>query len=160
MPLAEGAFAAYDRPVEDHERPGRFIEPPLLAETTPPPPDRILVRGARLVRVYGGPGSRDVAGKPRPDGGRLADHAQPGRRETTRTGRRPRERVVDLGPDDAEQRVMERLRVQIGHGAPSVWIAAAIHCRALLSASSLISSSQPFSSSSTPSTMPALISGM
>lgn len=72
----------------------------------------------------------------------------------------PRERVVDLGPDDAEQRVMERLRVQIGHGAPSVWIAAAIHCRALLSASSLISSSQPFSSSSTPSTMPALISGM
>lgn len=30
------------------------------------------MRGARLVRVYGGPGSRDVAGKPRPDGGREA----------------------------------------------------------------------------------------
>lgn len=54
------------------ERPGRFIEPPLLAETTPPPPDRILVRGARLVRVYGGISSRDVSGKPRPDGGREA----------------------------------------------------------------------------------------
>lgn len=54
------------------DRPGRWTEPPILPEVPAPPPDRIVVRGARLVRVYGSSESRDVAGKPRRDGGREA----------------------------------------------------------------------------------------
>ena len=54
------------------DRPGRWTEPPILPEVPAPPPDRILVRGARLVRIYDGTDSRDVAGKPRRDGGREA----------------------------------------------------------------------------------------
>lgn len=51
---------------------GRWTEGPILPEVAAPPPARILVRGARLVRVYDGAGARDVAGRPRADGGRDA----------------------------------------------------------------------------------------
>lgn len=54
------------------DRPGRWTEPPILPEVPAPPPGRILVRGARLVRIYDGTESRTVSGRPRPDGGREA----------------------------------------------------------------------------------------
>lgn len=56
----------------DDESAGHWVEPPLLPTAPAPPLDRIRVRGARLVRVYAGTESRDVAGKPRRDGGREA----------------------------------------------------------------------------------------
>jgi hypothetical protein len=48
------------------DRTGKWTEPTLLPELPPPPPDRIRVRGARLVRVYDPPGTAKV------DGGREA----------------------------------------------------------------------------------------
>lgn len=45
---------------------GHWVEPPLLPPLPPPPPDRIQIRGAKLVRVYDPPGTAKV------DGGREA----------------------------------------------------------------------------------------
>jgi len=54
------------------ERRGHFTEPPILPEVSPPPADRILVRGARLVRIYGERQIPDVSGRERRGGGRDA----------------------------------------------------------------------------------------
>jgi hypothetical protein len=45
---------------------GKWVEGPLLPTLPPPPPERIEVRGARLVRVFSPPGTVKV------DGGREA----------------------------------------------------------------------------------------
>jgi hypothetical protein len=44
----------------------KWTEGPLLPWLPPPPPDRIMVRGAKYVRIYSTPGSRKI------DGGREA----------------------------------------------------------------------------------------
>jgi hypothetical protein len=54
------------------ERRGHFTEPPILPEVPAPPPDRILVRGARLARIYGERQIPDVRGRERRGGGRDA----------------------------------------------------------------------------------------
>ena len=50
-----------------NDRDGHWVESPLLPDAVPAPPlDRIVIYGAKLVRVYGEPGGK------KPDGGREA----------------------------------------------------------------------------------------